>query len=277
MSIDRNEVRTENMPPYPHSKKDTVIPPPEHRDDRHEKKGLWVKIGIGAAALAVTVGGYFAVTGGDKATEPKQEPNITAPADPTAETPEQPVDTPEVGVGIEGTTYETVNSAKAIEFIDRALEPIPGSLSEEEAIIQYGHKENIYKLSGVVDDDGNETPESQKIGEAIQKTLYGKNHTVSQNSLDGRASVAIGLHYLNEVGAAPEGKIGTYHISYEPVEKRSDGWWLVDIVNETNFYDLDAAFFQNIEESASSRTVQALIKPQVRDDGTYGFSRSSKV
>ncbi len=222
-------------------------------------------LGAGGAVYGVSQGGE------QKSTEPSQKPVVTAPANPGEQTADAPAE-PEVGVGIEGTTYETVNTSKAREFVEQALEPIPGNLSEEEAIIMSGKRKNIYLLSGTVDEGGKETVESKAEGEKILEASVGKNGTVSDGLRDARATVTTGLWYLNEIGTPSE--TGTYHMSYSPVEKRSDGWWIVDITVETNFYDLDPAFFQHIEESAQTQTYQKLVKPGIHKDGSYGFSEA---
>lgn len=65
---------------------------PSSIEDPENKKSPWIKLGVGAAGLAAVVGGYLAVTGGDKdkATEPKQEPVATASVNPSEQTPERP-------------------------------------------------------------------------------------------------------------------------------------------------------------------------------------------
>lgn len=77
-----------SMPPAP-TDENIVIPPPQHRDDKHEKTTPWYRkpvalIGTGALAAAM-VGGGIALSGKSRnaASQPK-EPGAAAPADPTA-------------------------------------------------------------------------------------------------------------------------------------------------------------------------------------------------
>lgn len=88
MSINNPEQRTnQSLPPYPHDKRDTVIPPPEHRDDKHDKKGLgWKKpFAAGAAVLAAVGGGlaFNSMAGGEEA--PKKAPAQTLVLGPDGE------------------------------------------------------------------------------------------------------------------------------------------------------------------------------------------------
>ena len=87
-----------SMPPAP-TDENIVIPPPQHRDDKHEKTTPWYRkpvalIGTGALAAAM-VGGGIALSGKSKnaASQPK-EPGAAAPADPTASASPAESDTP---------------------------------------------------------------------------------------------------------------------------------------------------------------------------------------
>lgn len=88
MSINKPEQRTnQSLPPYPHDKRDTVVPPPEHRDDKYDKKGLgWKKpVAAGAAVLAAVGGGlaFNSMAGGEEA--PEKAPGRTLVLGPDGE------------------------------------------------------------------------------------------------------------------------------------------------------------------------------------------------
>jgi len=62
-----------------------IVPDKQHRDDRHEKKGLLVKAGViaaGVAAVGATVFGLSSHGSGDKSTAPRHETSTSASANP---------------------------------------------------------------------------------------------------------------------------------------------------------------------------------------------------
>ena len=91
MSVEPNRIPTESLPPYPHKKEDTVVPPAEHRDDKHEKKGLGKKLAIGVGAFGLAAATFFGVkaVGGNHNTAPTPgaTPAATGEATPGQTTP----------------------------------------------------------------------------------------------------------------------------------------------------------------------------------------------
>lgn len=55
--VQKQSVPVESMPSWPHTKEDTVVPAPEHRDDKHDKR-------FGKRAIASLVGGAMALGAG---------------------------------------------------------------------------------------------------------------------------------------------------------------------------------------------------------------------
>lgn len=220
---------------------------------------------VAGVALAAAVG--MGLKGGGNDAPRHAEHTAAATAEPT----ETPVESLKPGVGVEGTTYETVNTSKAQEFVEEALKPIPSTLPEEEAIVEFGEHLNIYYNSGEVGSDLQETTLSKATGEQLLNVLFTTGDYVSQQTRGSRHAIARGFYYLNEDGAAPDGKTGTYHISYNPVEQLPDGWYRTEVKVETNFYDLDAAFFQDCPIQCSSNTFTKIVKPYKLGD-RYEFT-----
>jgi hypothetical protein len=103
MSITNRETQPKDMPPYPHDKKDTVLPPPEDRDDRDSKppilppppvetpltpdsprfsrRALLLATGLPLAGLALGGAFWLGQRGdSDPADKTKQETGTSAPA-----------------------------------------------------------------------------------------------------------------------------------------------------------------------------------------------------
>lgn len=55
--VQKSNVPVESMPSWPHTKEDTVVPAPEHRDDKHKKH-------FGKRAIASLLGGVMALGAG---------------------------------------------------------------------------------------------------------------------------------------------------------------------------------------------------------------------
>jgi hypothetical protein len=92
MSIEQHgqnvqKVPVENLPPYPHTKEDTVVPAPEHRDDKHDKKFNWKKPAAVVALLGAVGAGAFIAKGqgGDRPNAaPDRSPAASATPNPGA-------------------------------------------------------------------------------------------------------------------------------------------------------------------------------------------------
>ncbi|MEP6710468.1 MAG: hypothetical protein ABJA64_02010 [Candidatus Saccharibacteria bacterium] len=259
--------------------KKTAVVPRKERDDRNteqSKFSLTTKIGGGLAVIGLLGAGFLGLkaAGGDNPnTEPKNETTTSAPATP-GET--QPVQKPGGSLGVEGTTFASVNTAKSKEFIQQATEPIlEKDYTPEEAIVRFGELYNIYYTSGTIDSAASgiqETPESLQQGEAILDTMFnGSSIGVSDGTKRLRGLISEGLVYLNETGGAPAGKIGTYHTSYVVEGKNADGTYNVLEKVETNFHQLDDNYFTSNETGAVSHEVPRVVKISVKN-GKYVLS-----
>lgn len=87
MSINPNETRTgavpDKMTGYTDEERALARSVQGGHEARNRKLGHLGYMGLGLAGIAAVVGGYFATAGGEKATEPKQEPAASAPANPS--------------------------------------------------------------------------------------------------------------------------------------------------------------------------------------------------
>lgn len=226
---------------------------------------------VGAsAAVLIGVAVWLALSGaGNTNAEPKNSPVATALATP-GET--QPVQKPEGSIGVEGTTFATVNTGKSKEFIQQAAEPIlEKDYTPEEAIVRFGQIYSIYYTSGTIDqsaNDAQETPQSSNEGEAIISNVFKASNNVSDFTKERRTNVSDGLAYLNELGAAPAGKLGTYHTKLQVESKNPNGSYNVTEMVETNFHDLDDNFFTDDETGAVDNVASRVIKLVV-EDGRY--------
>jgi hypothetical protein len=120
MSIEQHgqnvqKVPVENLPPYPHTKEDTVVPAPEHRDDKHDKKFNWKKPAAVVALLGAVGAGAFIAKGqgGDR---PNAAPDRSPAASATPTPGEQAKPSPEVEskmdkFGINVADYPTFEQA----------------------------------------------------------------------------------------------------------------------------------------------------------------------
>ena len=106
----QHKVELHDMPPAP-TDETVVVPPPEHRDDKHNLpwyRKRTVQIGGAAAALVAAGAAVFALNGGpSEKTRPKNEPVASAPANPGDASPSAEVSaTPEKAAKITFTPID---------------------------------------------------------------------------------------------------------------------------------------------------------------------------
>jgi Tfp pilus assembly protein PilW len=122
MSIEQHgpKVPVENLPPYPHTKEDTVVPAPEHRDDKDQndrRRSLKTKLGLVLAGVGLLgTGGLVAKSafGGNSAdSAPDRSPAASATPTPGPETttPSPEVEQQADAFGISATDNPTFEDA----------------------------------------------------------------------------------------------------------------------------------------------------------------------
>ncbi len=118
-----NQVDLDSMPPIDK----TVIPPKEHRDDKHDKKLGWKKPAAAVALLGAIAAGAFGgskVMGGENTSEPvpPKEPGVSAPAEPG-----QNEKDPEAN---EGEVSFTLNAEKYVDNREQLAEDFVAEYNE---------------------------------------------------------------------------------------------------------------------------------------------------
>lgn len=194
MSIEQHgqKVPVENLPPYPHTKEDTVIPAPEHRDDKHDKKFDWRKPAAAVALLGAGAAVAFGIkTVGGEESNPAPERNPAASATPTPGSTETSIPTPsetpspsestetEVPAVIDDAYVETITRDPSPEVMAYALQELDADkYTAEEAAIHHMNSLKLLWLSGesafkTEVDNVDETPESTAEREAIMTSIFG--------------------------------------------------------------------------------------------------------
>ncbi len=245
----------------------------ESSESRLSKCKNLVKKAMGTFAVGIALSSLTACGNNETTEASNDKPVATATAELDKQSAEKP-GSKEGQVGVEGLTYETANTAKAKEFVEDAYEPIPTSRSEEDAIVEWGRKNNIYLLSGTVTSSLDETVESKREGETILSATLEDSGTVSDGWRNNRQAISAALYYVNEILAIP-GETGTYKRSYKPLYRRNDGWWVVEVSVETNLYSLDPTTFSDDKENLTNTTFTTLVKPTKLTDGTYVMSQAT--
>lgn len=177
-----------SMPPAP-TDENIVIPPPQHRDDKHEKTTPWYRkpvalIGTGALAAAM-VGGGIALSGKSRnaASQPK-EPGAAAPADPTASASPAESDTPSAqpeatptpteAPAIDEALVSELDLMSAAEFNKLPLEKrLQWVLAKEQEINDNGYLSDFLNQKYV--DDGTILGEWSPFWKALSESASGSD------------------------------------------------------------------------------------------------------
>lgn len=166
------------------------------------------KIGAAAATVVVGAGALIGAKafGGDSTPAPERNPAASATPTPGATETAKPAEqlSPGEAIGTRQTDFENLNVVPDQAVVDRAKQITPTSMSSYDALIDLSRKENVYDLSGKVQDiQGSEvilTPESEKDGNEILANLLGSNITdlARENSLGVRKGVALRTNFFGE-------------------------------------------------------------------------------
>lgn len=224
------------------------------------------RIGTALAGLVGIVGvgvvGYAATRGGSPSPDRKSD-NPVATASATPGTPGEtaaPVESPEAVIGQAGSTLENISVKPSPELVEEALQPVTVAEypTPEAALEHLGQIENMILISGTVDTNNSEFPEtiaSLAEGESLWKNLLSsdglENYDWQNNQ---RQLYAMELMYLNESGAVDtEGVPGTFHRDWivKDVQEAGGGSYIATITKRsiTNFDVLDPErIYQNFPD-----------------------------
>lgn len=204
------QIPVDKMPPYPHSDEDTVIPAPEHRDDKHEKKNTKRNIAIGAAGAVLTAvvggGAVLGLRGSDSPESGKSETTSQSakPHNVESETP----------VVVNEEYIQSINRDPSPEAIEYSLQPVlVKDYTPEEATIRLLDDLKLYWMGGTPDynvaSPFAETPESQKLGEQQLNVIFGPENkrqglapiTIDEWLHQTRGIISTDLDYLTKEGS----------------------------------------------------------------------------
>ena len=182
---------------------ETRVPAPEHRDDKDKNKGsLKNRVIVALASLGLVgggVAGYSALKGGE-APERTDTPSAGAtktPGETVEPTEAAPVfESHQAAVGQKFEDFEHLNVKPGMEVVKRAQQPTPASMSPLEAFNDLMLKENVYYLSGELQDTQGEqfeTEDSLINGAPIIENMYSPNMPADQynGAVEIRKSVAL--------------------------------------------------------------------------------------
>lgn len=127
MSSEQNhsaKTKPDNLPPYP-TEENIIVPPPEHRDDKHERddpkrRGLLIKVGAGALVVVVGAGAYLGLRGGNDADNaPRAETTTSAPATPGDKETQNPASVESLDFTLEAEKYSANPKLIMTDFVDK--------------------------------------------------------------------------------------------------------------------------------------------------------------
>lgn len=233
---------------------------------RQNKLGHLGLAGGGVLLTALIAGGaYFGLSGGEK-TEPKSDPSVSAPADPT-ETNAPVVSTPEEALGIKQSSYELVNNPEAAnnpEFVERARQLVPAGTPLEEAVVIFGQKVNMYNLTG---------------DEQILASIYGSDQLSSQlaegnREMHGHSNNRFSYfegYQPNQIIDKTTGESVdvTQYRSFEPLVQTQEYSMTMFVHNVTNFENVDRSEVFDNTELDNPYSKESEIHLQVKDGNLY--------
>lgn len=215
--------------------------------EKKSHKGLYASI-AGVAAAATAVVGFAVAQSGADSEKPQARQTASAPANPGSEVSNEPA-TPEAGIGIPGTTLETLNTKPSEALVQEALQPVTVAdyPTPEQAVQHFGLLINLRNLSGSVDAGFEETPESVAQRNQIDSVIFeGTTPTYLEDENNLRQLISAELYVMGDkdLNMYPSNdKTGTWRTSWEAtsvIQNNGDEYLMAVTENlETNLGEID--------------------------------------
>jgi hypothetical protein len=222
----------------------------------------WKKVLAGVLGGTVLAGGGYAVaraTGSDAAPEPRAESSATVDPSKSGETSGSPdTVTPETsGVGVPGTTLETLNVPPSAEMLAQAIKPVTVQENQtpEAAIDKLEDLVNVRDLSATIDTAGglHESTESIALRDRIDAVLFegGTPHFENNEATNIlREAIAVAYWTAEGTGNGPKNEEPTYRKNWtvESITEVAPNTYsaALTISRDTNLEKFDPMIVDNI-------------------------------
>lgn len=227
----------------------TIEAPQSHQpedpknNEKQEGRPLWMKVGAGLGGAALVLAGWAGI---DRAVSNSNRSTESLSASATPSPSEKMPTTPAEFIGKPNHTFELLNTVPSDELVAEATQPVPDSVSPEEAIHQLTLRRNVWFNAAKIDDNTvRETETSKLAGDEFNKTIYAANSNPQlEDEKLARNLIGSEFFLIDSDFSGPDKKYGTLATVVEPTSTPiaiDDTTYTAPIEQKiyTNFYDLE--------------------------------------